>query len=428
MRLIDIEQIEAKELKSKGADWSTTFFVSIAAFFYFVRSSQYILRPQLFAEDGTVWLADAHNLGLKSLTMPYNAFFHSTERLFGYLVAQLPLQYAPIIFNTSAWCIFALLAFYLFSPRTKILSNNYQRIFVLLSVGLIANIDEFFFNFSNSVFLLGIIGALILISEEPKKSYARIFEKLIFAICCFTLIFSWLYLPIALVEKLKYRRKVDFYLYIAIAGSVAQILSYLLPHVQRPVVTFQALLSKFTVLEIYNQIIIPAVRFARADLTFESNARYEVAVSFFIVTLSLFAAVYVFRASNKQVRYLLLFLITMTIASLKSPLIDSLDPIKSMSVARWGDRYFIFGILGMTIILAKLSFKIRSAPVRYWFLTAFFLLGFISSWHGRSFFVEKEFQDYRQQYFEGIKQLKQGESMVVIPINPEGWQMTLNGK
>ena len=153
------------QLKDPASGWQTALFVMIAAIIYLRRSFPYITNPQLFGEDGELWLSDGYNQGFELLFQPVAGFLHVPERLFGFIVAHLPLHWAPFIFNITAWLIFILTAYYLFSIRTKILNNNYERVFMLICLSLIANVDEFFFNFSNSVFLLGVVGVLIIIAK-----------------------------------------------------------------------------------------------------------------------------------------------------------------------------------------------------------------------------------------------------------------------
>ncbi len=408
------------------SDRTTLYFVGAATVVYFFRATSYITQPQLYAEDGAVWLADGYNLGAKSLIASYNGFFHLAERVVGYFVAQLPLEFAPLIFNLVAWLIFSLFVYYLFSPRTKILTDNYERLFVLLSIFLIANVDEFFYNFSNSIFLLGVIGLLILVAKEARSVFGRILEKLVFIVSCFTLISPWLYLPVIANEGFRHKRKIGFYLFFALAGAIAQISSYLWASIERTVVTFQALVSKFAALEIYNQIVTPALRFGRFDLLLEGSSRLEILLVVSFVLLTLIALIYTFIAGHKQLRYLLFFLAATTVASLKSPLVgpEIADPIRFMASAMWGDRYFIFGIIALYLILSKLSSRLFGLKWRYLFLVAFMSLGLASSVYSRSFFIEKGFQDLRQPYLEGINKLKLGESEVAIPINPN-WVMVL---
>jgi hypothetical protein len=108
----------------------TYFFVSLATLIYFVRARQYILKPQLYADDGG-WLQVGYHNGIKSLFIPLNGFLHFPERLFGFLVALLPLDYAPLLFNLCGGLIFVLMAYYLFSNRTRLFNNTYERLFML---------------------------------------------------------------------------------------------------------------------------------------------------------------------------------------------------------------------------------------------------------------------------------------------------------
>lgn len=402
--------------------WHTFIFVFIASVFYFIRASDYILRPQLYAEDGIIWLADAYHLGFKSIFMPLNGFFHFPERLLGFIAAHISLYDAPLIFNLAGAGIFVLMAYYFFTPRTKLFNTMYEKLFFLAAICLIANVNEFFFNFSNSIFLLGIIGVLIMLAIPAKNTWVRVLEKSVFFLSCFTLIFAWLFVPIALVEKYKNKKKVNFYLYSAAAGAIAQFLGFLFTSNKRTGIAVQALFSKNLVLEIYNQIAVPAIRFSRHDVSLDSGSKYKLVVVFFVVSICIAAYLYVLKVSNRQARYLLLFLGIMTIASLKSPLIAPelhvADPLKFMAVVRDGDRYFIFGIIALYIVFAKISYEVFTPKARYPVLAALLLFSLFNSMHSQDFFVNKHFLDLRPQYRYGISRVKAGDEVVIIRVNP----------
>lgn len=412
--------------------------VTIAAIVYIIRGYRYIINPQLFAEDGQEWLAGGYNEGFSSLTRPLNGFLHTIERIFGLIVAQLPLQFAPFIFNFTAFIIFCTTVYYIISTRTKILSSTYERVFMVLTICLIANVDEFFFNFSNSVFLLGIVGILILISNVSKNRVVEYLEKVLYALICFTLPFSILYTPIVIIEKFKNTRKSSFYLYITILGAAAQLITYLLSSTVRSNVTVPSLFSKYTLLEIYNQIIIPSTRFARIDYNFvTSSNRYMGIAIVFAICIFIAMAVYVIITSNKQVRYFLLFLILMSAISLTSPLVGlnytAEETIKIMSTTFNGDRYFIFGILASTLIIVKFSYYLISAKFRYVFILVFISFGLITSLQYQSFNVNRNLKNLSEEYYTGVKNIESKKSETVkIPINPQyenaGWYILLNKK
>jgi hypothetical protein len=411
------------------------FYVLVSSLIYFVRAHTYILHPQLYAEDGFEWIATAYNKGFSSVFSPLNGFFHFPERLFGWLyVSILPLRFAPFIFNLTGMLIFSIMTYYIFTTRTKILSNTYQRIFMLLCLGLLANAHEFFFNFSNSIFFLGIIGVLILTAKPSKNKKIDGLEKFIFALSCFTLPFSWFYLPIVLIDRYKFKAKNLYYLSFSILGTIAQLATYFHAHAARSSVTIKALLSKYTLFEIYNQMIMPAIRFARLDESFNSNihGHYATIIVTWAFILVMASSLYVFWKSNKQVRYLLYFFAIMTIASLKSPILASNNPIsvvKVMATVTGGNRYFIFGIIGINIVSAKLTNIALKIRAQYVFLVAYFSFGLITSYHNKSLIINKHLVDYRGQYSQAITQLDKGKNQAeYIPENPTGFYILLNAK
>lgn len=431
-------KVITKSLKNPKSGWQTATLVAVVSLAYLYRASQYLFKPQLFGEDGGIWLTDGYNHGIDLLFKPVAGFLHVPERLFGFIVAHSSLHFAPLIFNLTAWLIFILLTYYLFSNRTRILTNNFERLFMVAALCLMANLDEFFFNFSNSIFLLGIIGVLIMVARKPKSKIIALIEKIIFTLSCFTLPFAWFYLPITLIERLKYHRRNLFFLFMSLVGSIVQLTVYLSSHANRSTVTIQSVFSKHSALEIYNQIVTPAIRFARIDTpTFGSNGShdtYTLCVLVLSMTVLLLATFTVLKRSNKHVWYLLFFLGAMTFASLKSPQLrgDPTKVIQFLSVATGGDRYFVYGILAVNIIFIKTIYTALVTRARYAFMGVFMGFGLISSLHYNSFYIEKNFVDYRAQYYHGVGSLESGAVKDVrIQINPNdalGWWVTLKAK
>jgi len=410
----------------------TFVLVTFVAFVYFWRARPYLLKPQLFAEDGVLWLAEGYNKNILALFQPVNGFLHFPERLFGFVVAHLPLQYAPLLFVLTAWGLFMLLACYLISSRTKILANTYQRVFMALALCLIANLQEFFFNFSNSVFLMGIIGALIMVARPAKYKAVEVAEKAFFLLSSLTLPFAWFYLPIALFERFKYRKKTSFYLYVSLVASVVQLIYFLTSHVNRSPITIFSLFSEYTLLEIYNQMIIPAVRFARIDipiLDFTEHI-YPVSIVFLSILTLLIAAIIVVKNSNRQVNYLLFFLAAMTLASIKSPTVNvpqALDAIKHMAIVTGANRYFVYGIVAVNLIFVKAAYMAIAPRARYAFMLLFVAFGLVTSLHYQSFYINKDFMDFTVQYRDGISRFQSGKvKSVNILVNPSPWNMMLN--
>jgi hypothetical protein len=224
----------------------------------------------------------------------------------------------------------------------------------------------------------------------------------------------------------KYKQKNNFFLLTTIATSIIQLLVYVSSHVERSAVTVKSLYSKYTFLELYNQIITPAFRFARIDTPLQpiNDKNWYIILSILFATIvCVLAALWVIKKSDKTIGYLLFFLGAMTFASIASPTIVSTNPIeaiKYMAITLGGDRYFIFGIIGLSIIAAKLSYNFLTPIYRYPFFTVFAVFSIITSLQFGSFFVNKHFVDLRKQYHDSVHDLKTQSkgSSVFFPINP----------
>jgi hypothetical protein len=437
-RIVDRSRV--KEGYQKTTDFLTSskdsklfngaLIVLIAAFYVF-RAHEYILRPQLYAEDGAIWLSGAYNQGIHSVFQSYNGLSHLFDRLFGLASAHLiPFQYEPVLYVVSALLIFLLLFHYLLSARSGILTTNYQKLFFGLSLCLLGNAEEFYFGFSNSIFLFGLIGLLILVMKKSQHKTVNTLEKILFFILCFTNVFAWIYILILAFEAIWQRRKRYFYLACAVVGSLTQVWIHIHQTTgQRPDIPVRYLASKATLFEFYNQIITPSLRFGRQDIS--PTIRTTTDLVFVCLSLLLCGIIvaFIFYKANYRTRCVLFFCLMMTLISLKSPINDQTAPaaiVIAMATYHWGNRYFIFGILGMFIVWAKFSQRLFNKQYLPAFLLVFFMFGLLSSLTLDSFYIQKYFVDLRVQYTQGTAQLKRpGHQHVVIPINPPGWYINI---
>ena len=407
--------------------------VTIPAILYLIRGWQYIRTPQLYAEDGTVWLTNAYNTGWHTLFTPYNGFAHTTERLFALIITQFPLRFAPLIFNLAGYGLFILMCYYLFSTRTKIFSNNYQKIFMAFSLGLIANFGEFVFNFSNSIFLLGIIGLCIYFAKPPKNIVINILEKILFILACLTLPFAWFYLLIILIDWIWRKQRRIFF---SIIGSIIQLCAHVFSKYSRSSIPTKTLItSRYTVIELYNQIITPALRFARIDVTATTPLHKFLMILIFCFVLACLLLATLIKQGAIQLKFLAVFCILFTIASLKSPLVggnlSSVNILKFMDTAEFGNRYFFYGILFLLTILAVAASAYINKKAQYYFLVAFMVFSLLTSVITGDFKINKGFNNYANTYTYDIVKLNTAKpgNIVQIPENPgTAWFINLDAK
>ena len=403
-------------------------------FFYIFRAWPYIFHPQLFAEDGRDWLANAHNNPLGSFLAPYAGSLHTFERAWSILINLFPLTLSPILYNLTAFAIFSILVIYLFSDRTKLFKSNYQKVFVSICLCLMVNVQDFYFNFSNSIFLLGIVGVLIIISNKPKKLVIEIFEKIIYLLMCFTLPFAWIYFLILTTKRVVDKSKNNFFLFFAALGSFAQLMVHFFYNNRPDTLSPFTLGSRFALLVIYNQVIIPAFRFSRFDLSASSAARISGGLTLLLACIATGCLVILaLYKSTKNMRYFLIFLMAMAFGAISNPQITASTAREGyilLANTVGGSRYWIFGILIIFISVSIVSEAVLKRKYRYYFLIIFFSFSLLTSIMNNNFFIDKHFIDYSTIYSDKIEQVKYKGPPLKIPENPgaPNWVITLNRK
>jgi hypothetical protein len=192
---------------------------------------------------------------------------------------------------------------------------------------------------------------------------------------------------------------------------MAQLAGYPLSQAERSSVTLWSLFSKYTLLEIHNQIIIPAPRFARIDARLRAGGHFTLLSIGFIIAACLM----------------------MTAASLISPLVGpnvgALGTIKIMSRTAAGDRYFILGILATMLMMVKFTHLLIAPRFRYAFIAIPMGFGLVTSLQFHSLLINRQLADLRDSYDSKIRLLQSpGMDSITIPINPSGWNIELRRK
>lgn len=84
----------------------------------FLRKPYALLVPQLYAEDGTIFLAQNDLVGLRALLEPYMGYLHTLPRLIAWLASQLlDPAWWPAFYNLTAFSIWLAVIARTFSPR-----------------------------------------------------------------------------------------------------------------------------------------------------------------------------------------------------------------------------------------------------------------------------------------------------------------------
>jgi hypothetical protein len=140
-----------------------------AALLLFSRCPSRLLHPELWAEDGVVWLQQAYDLGVSSLMIPVAGYLQTLSRLGGLLAIQWQLTQAPLIFTLIAFLVQLAPVALLLSKRGEGLvpSLSARLLIVLYYIG-IPNSSEVYVNLTNAMWHLALVAFLMVVLPKPK--------------------------------------------------------------------------------------------------------------------------------------------------------------------------------------------------------------------------------------------------------------------
>lgn len=203
--------------------------------------------PQFFAEDGTVWFADAYNLGwFRSLLVPYAGYMVTFPRLAAALALSVPFENAPLIMNAFGIVAQALPVVFLMSSRCAKWGSPLFRGALALLYLLLPNASEIHVTVTNAQWHLTLLAALIVIAERARTLSWRIFDIVLLLLCGLTGPFCILLTPLAARVDWKARERSRLiHVVILTAASVTQATVLWQFEPSRPAVPLAATIERF---------------------------------------------------------------------------------------------------------------------------------------------------------------------------------------
>jgi hypothetical protein len=165
MRLIRLLWIE----KRISACLGVILLLLLVSLTLFLRRPDTLLNPQLWAEDGIIFLAQQREYGSAAVLMPYAGYYHLVPRLIALTADQFSLYYTPAIYNGAAFLIFLLVSLFVFFISNG--SNSYRFCFAIAPV-LVPHTGEVLVNVTNIQWILGIT-LPFLYAQRPLAEWRR---------------------------------------------------------------------------------------------------------------------------------------------------------------------------------------------------------------------------------------------------------------
>ena len=382
-----------------------------------------VFNAQFWAEDGHVWFADAYNFGWWSALFRTCEGYHSVfARLGAALALLVPLAFAPLVLNLIAISVQALPVNLLLSSRSSVWGS--LRFRALLAGIYLASPSCFELDgtITNSQWLLALCAFLLLAASPPQGISGRLFDISILLLCGLTGPFCIFLTPIAVFLAWRHRERWRW----ATAGLLAAtglIQAWSLfsgGYASRPHVLLgasPAMLARVLAGQLYLGTLLGS-----------NTAAVRPGIGPFIVFTCIAVAgtifaVICFLKSSWEMRLFVLFSAAILAGGLIAP-----APGPLAETDRWwlellygaGVRYWFFPDLALAwLILYCTQSRRQVLQAVSVLLLCILCFGIAIRWEIPAF-RDAHFAEYAKSF-----EAAPPGTVMVIPINPEGWKMRL---
>lgn len=173
----------------------------------FLRSPDTLRHPELYAEDGRVWFADAYQKGpVHPLFIAHTGYLQTFPRLVADLALLVPLRRLPLLFVLVAVVVQVLPAGLVVSQRFATLVPSLPvRLLLALMYLLIPNSAEVNSNLTNAQWHLALLAFMVLVADDGGRWW-RPFDVVVVVLSGLTGPFVILLAPVAVVVVLVRKR------------------------------------------------------------------------------------------------------------------------------------------------------------------------------------------------------------------------------
>jgi len=366
-------------------------------------------NPQLWAEDGTVFLQQYINSGTSSLFMPYAGYLHTIPRMVVFMFGGVNLSHIPLCYNMATFIIVLLVAYSLWQSASYLGLNNrilYATAFLFLPIGA-----EMFMNITNIIWFTALyLVNFIFIGHKHGNKYLNILFVLLAGLTGpFSLLLSPIVLLLILTERKNITREKLIPFLLILTCGVIQL--YFIKQAGKIARGMPGDPESIHLLRLFTNNVSD-VLFLNSGYLPEMSPLKKLALS--LVALGYF--VYLFFNRYMQISIRGKFILIITPIVFLGSFIAAFWPNESKVLALNCPRYYFipYACIAWVFILSY-DQKIKIHHIAIYM--AFFLL---QSKREISSFPDKHWKEEVLQYKNGQRQ--------DIDINPEGWKVTLPPK
>jgi hypothetical protein len=149
----------------------------LAACLLFVRGVPRLWHAAFFAEDGKIFLSQAHNDGVAAFVEPYAGYLHLIPRIIAAVVEPFPVTAAPVLYAVAALLAHVAMLTPALSARLEwIIPGQMLRAVLFALLCLMPPLWEVLGNIANLIFVGGISLLLLILSDDPRGGVGRVGE------------------------------------------------------------------------------------------------------------------------------------------------------------------------------------------------------------------------------------------------------------
>lgn len=187
--------------KSSARLIEACILVSLVAYILFLRKPDAFLNPQLWAEDGPIFLVQQREQGGGALFNEYAGYYLIVPRLIALLSAPISLEHIPTVYNFSALlCTVATSLLILFSR----VDLGVPKLLLAISIVLIPNSGEIFANVTNVQWFLAAVIPFLILQCPPVSWKQGLFDGCVVLFIGLTGPFLILSMPLLIWRVIKH--------------------------------------------------------------------------------------------------------------------------------------------------------------------------------------------------------------------------------
>jgi hypothetical protein len=166
--------VNSVEASSKNRIPYASVVAALAACLLFLRGVPRLRDAAFFAEDGQIFLSQAHNGGVAAFVKPYAGYLHLIPRMVAAVLEPFPVTAAPVLYAVAALLVHVVMLTPALSARLEwIIPGQMLRAVLFALLCLMPPLWEVLGNIANLIFVGGISLLLLMLSDDPRSGSGR---------------------------------------------------------------------------------------------------------------------------------------------------------------------------------------------------------------------------------------------------------------